>query len=150
MIFSHRQIWEVAICPCYCTFPAECWLNWETSVKPQGTWPWDLQALLSHPPSYLLCLIKASAKLKKWYWDEIAHFCNGDGWVFKYARLLLALPVSICGHSSSSTCTNIYGAWPPLTCAEACFASFSLSYSGKHLQVSQDTSLKQLEQLPGL
>lgn len=89
-------------------------------------------------------------KVKKWYWDEMTHFCNRDGWVFKYACLLLALLVSVCGHSYSSTCTNIYGAWPPLTCAEACFVSYSLSCSGKHLQVSQDTSLKQLEQLPGL
>lgn len=93
---------------------------------------------------------RSLCKVKKWYWDEMDHFCNRDGWVFKYACLLLALFVSICGHSYSSTCTNIYGAWPPLTCAEACFVSFSLSCSGKHLRVSQDTSLKQPEQLPGL
>lgn len=93
---------------------------------------------------------KSLCKVKKWYWDEMTHFCNRDGWVFKCTCLLLALLVSICGHGSLSTCTSIYGAWPPLTCAEARFISSSLSCSGKHLQVSQDTSLKQLEQLPGL
>lgn len=82
---------------------------------------------------------KSLCKVKKWYWDEMTHFCNRDGWVFKYACLLLALLVSICGHSSSSTCTNFHGAWPPLACAEARFVSFSLGCSGKHLQVSQDT-----------
>lgn len=43
---------------------------------------------------------KSLCKVKKWYWDEMTHFCYRDGWVFKYACLLLALLVSICGHSS--------------------------------------------------
>lgn len=91
---------------------------------------------------------KSFCKVKSYI--AMTYFCNRDGWLFKYVCLFLALLVSICEHSSSSTSTDICDAWPPLTCAETHFISFSLSCSGKHFQASQDTSLKQLEQLPGL
>ena len=133
------------------TFPAECLGDYSTSIrKPQSNLR-TLSPEMCRQSFYNLTAICGvwykPPQSSKWYWDEMTHFCNRDKWVFKYACLLLALLVSICGHSYSSTCANIYGAWPPLTCAEARCVSFSLCSSGKHLQIIQDTLLKQLEQL---